>query len=83
LPMNRKHSFNNTKYLSNLKKLNQNQYFKKTHSYYSCRVKHTMLRFRHSHCHLYGLRLVGSPPIAITSVLKSQDVDHALSILQI
>jgi hypothetical protein len=64
------HSFNNSKNLSNLKKLNKFQYFKKSRSFFSCTRTSTVLRFGHSHSHPYGLQIVGSPPIAITSVLE-------------
>ena len=53
----------------NLKKLNLAQYFKKSHSSFSCAVKYTVLEFVNSHYHLYGYRLVGPPSIAMTNVL--------------
>ena len=70
LPLIRDHSFNNVCNCPNLKKLNKSQYFKNFCSFFSCADKRTMLRFGHSHCHLYGFRLVGSPSIAITFVLE-------------
>ena len=70
LPRIRVRSFNSFCNQPNLKKLNKSQYFKNHCSFFSCADKRTMLRFVHSHCHLYGFRLVGSPSIAITSVLE-------------
>jgi hypothetical protein len=62
-------SFINTEYPYNLKKLVQSQYFKNDCSSFSCVEKCTVLEFVCSHYHLYGLRLVGLPSIAITNVL--------------
>lgn len=70
LPLIRHCSFNCFYNRPNLKKLNKSQYFKNYCSFFSCADKHTMLRFAHSHCHLYGFRLVGSPSMAITFVLE-------------
>jgi len=69
LSMCRHHSFKNIEYPYNLKKLIQSQYFKNDCSYFSCVEKCTVLEFVSSHYHLYGLRLVGLPSIAITNVL--------------
>jgi hypothetical protein len=69
LPMCMYHTFNNTENPYNLKKLIQPQYFKNNCSYFSCAEKCTVLEFVNSHYHLYGVRLVGLPSIAITNVL--------------
>ena len=69
LPGCKRRSFIIIRYPSNLKILNRSQYFKIKCSFISCAVKYTVLEFVNSHCHLYGLRLVGSPSIAITNVL--------------
>jgi hypothetical protein len=66
-----RNSFKTRNISSNLKELNPSQYFKKSHSYFSCAVKYTVLEFVNSHYHLYGFRLVGPPSIAITNVLKT------------
>jgi hypothetical protein len=62
-------SLNICKNPSNLKKFIRTQYFKNICSYFSCAVNSTVLEFVHSHCHLYGFRVVGLPSIAITNVL--------------
>jgi hypothetical protein len=69
LPMYKHLSFNNSKYLYNLKKSNRWQYFKNNCSYFSCIEKCTVLEFVNSHYHLYGVWLVRPPSIAITNVL--------------
>jgi hypothetical protein len=43
---------------------------------------YTVLEFVSSHYHLYGLRYVGLPSIAITNVLKTKGNLYALSLLQ-
>ena len=62
-------SFNKLQNTSNLKKLNNIQYFKKNCSYFSCIVNNPVLKFEHFHSHLCGFREVEPPSIAITNVL--------------
>jgi hypothetical protein len=62
-------SFNNSIFKSNLKILKLSQYFKIIYSSSSCADQCSVLEFVNSHYHLYGLRLVGPPSIAITNVL--------------
>jgi hypothetical protein len=73
LPLSRLLSYNIYINLSNLKILIKIQNFKKTCSFFSCNTPLTMLRFVHSHCHLYGVPAMGSPPIVITNVLLIED----------
>ncbi len=69
LPLYKHLSLKISKNPTNLKKFIRTQYFKNICSYFSCIVKRTVLEFVHSHCHLYGFRVVGLPSIAITNVL--------------
>ena len=64
-------SFNKPPNTSNLKKLNNLQYFKKNCSYFSCTWKKHVLKFPNLHSHLCGLMEVEPPSIAITNVLET------------
>ena len=69
LPIRKLHTFNIFKYWHNLKEINYSQYFKNKRSYYTCAQKCSVLEFGSFHYHLYGVRLVEPPSIAITNVL--------------
>jgi hypothetical protein len=56
---------------SNLKELDQLQYFKKNRSYSSCTGVKPVLEFDRLHSHLCGIRGVEPLPIAITNVLET------------
>jgi hypothetical protein len=64
------HSFNKYQITSNLKELNNPQYFKNNRSYSSCVGRKPVLEFVHLHSHLCGQMEVEPPPIAITNVLE-------------
>jgi hypothetical protein len=73
-------SFNDHKFLANLKELNSSEYFKENCSYYTCTGFWPVLKFSRFHSHLCGLKVVKPPSIAITNVLKS-GVIYALPVL--
>ena len=69
LTVRKQYSFNNHQITTNLKKLNNQQYFKNNRSYYYCTCLKPVLEFEHFHSHLCGFREVEPPSIAITNVL--------------
>ncbi|GEM_PF-1202104 len=72
LPVSSKyHTFNIRQFRNNLKKLNLCQYFKKSHSFFSCARKCAVLEFDKLHSHMCGLMVVEFPSIAVTNVLES------------
>jgi hypothetical protein len=67
---------------SNLKELNNPQYFKINRSYSSCVERKPVLEFLHFHSHLCGQLGVKPPPIAITNVLEIRKMICAVLIAE-
>ena len=65
----------------NLKKLIPRNNFKNINSFFPCTDICSVLEFRCSSYHLYGVLVEETPPIALTNVLRKRDCGYALSVL--